>query len=138
MRNVKAALEQLKAEGFEAFCFAIGAHKAYKMRIPGEDEFDQVVDAIELLNPTDSAVDVGGWFLRDTDQLYRKFRIPMGTVLPAGGHVWFDETNHFNAGMGSNMTDFALDAAFGDDVWLLRGDAQSNRVAFSRRVKKPT
>ena len=42
-------MAQLKEEGFEAFCFAIGAHKAYKMRIPGEDEFEPVVDAIELL-----------------------------------------------------------------------------------------
>jgi len=41
--------EQLQAEGFAAFCFAIGAHKAYKMRIPGEDEFPQVIDAIDLL-----------------------------------------------------------------------------------------
>jgi len=42
-------LEQLKKEGFEAFCFAIGAHKAYKLRIPGEDDFPQVLDAISLL-----------------------------------------------------------------------------------------
>jgi NADPH-dependent glutamate synthase beta subunit-like oxidoreductase len=42
-------MAQLRDEGFEAFCFAIGAHKAYKMRIPGEDELEPVVDAIELL-----------------------------------------------------------------------------------------
>jgi len=41
--------EQLQAEGFAAFCFAIGAHKAYKMRIPGEDDFPQVINAIDLL-----------------------------------------------------------------------------------------
>jgi len=41
--------EQLQAEGFTAFCFAIGAHQAYKMRIPGEDDFPQVLDAIDLL-----------------------------------------------------------------------------------------
>jgi NADPH-dependent glutamate synthase beta subunit-like oxidoreductase len=62
-------LEQLKDEGFEAFCFAIGAHKAYKMRIPGEDDFLQVVDAITLLKdvalgdrhvPGKRAVIIGG------------------------------------------------------------------------------
>ena len=42
-------LQQLKKEGFEAFCFAIGAHKAYKLRIRGEDDFPQVLDAITLL-----------------------------------------------------------------------------------------
>lgn len=41
--------EQLKDEGFEAFFFAIGAHKSYSLAIPGEKDFPQVVDAIELL-----------------------------------------------------------------------------------------
>ena len=41
--------DDLKKEGFEAFLFAIGAHKAYKLNIPGEDDFPQVIDAVELL-----------------------------------------------------------------------------------------
>jgi len=62
-------MEQLKAEGFEAFLFAIGAHKAYQMRIPGEDEFPQVIEAIDLLKrvalgerriPGKKAVVIGG------------------------------------------------------------------------------
>ena len=43
------SLEDLKKEGFAAFLFAIGAHKAYKLHIPGEDDFPQVIDAIDLL-----------------------------------------------------------------------------------------
>jgi NADPH-dependent glutamate synthase beta subunit-like oxidoreductase len=63
------SLQQLKDEGFEAFLFAIGAHRAYKMRIPGEDEFPQVIDAIALLKnvalgdrqlPGRKAVIIGG------------------------------------------------------------------------------
>jgi NADPH-dependent glutamate synthase beta subunit-like oxidoreductase len=63
------AFQQLKEEGFEAFLFAIGAHNAYKMRIPGEDDFPQVIDAIELLKnvalgdrqlPGKKAVIIGG------------------------------------------------------------------------------
>ena len=42
-------LEDLKGQGFEAFLFAIGAHKAYKLNIPGEGDFPQVVDAIDIL-----------------------------------------------------------------------------------------
>jgi NADPH-dependent glutamate synthase beta subunit-like oxidoreductase/ferredoxin len=42
-------LDKLKTQGFEAFFFAIGAHKSIKMRIPGEQDFPQVIDAIELL-----------------------------------------------------------------------------------------
>ena len=33
-------LDQLKKEGFEAFFFAIGAHKSYKLGISGEEDFD--------------------------------------------------------------------------------------------------
>lgn len=41
-------LSSLQAEGFEAFFFAIGAHSAYKLNIPGETDY-QVTDAIDLL-----------------------------------------------------------------------------------------
>ncbi|MBW2633003.1 MAG: FAD-dependent oxidoreductase [Deltaproteobacteria bacterium] len=41
--------DDLKKEGFEAFLLAIGAHKAYKLNIPGEDDFPGVIDAIDLL-----------------------------------------------------------------------------------------
>ena len=42
-------LEGLKSEGYAAFFFAIGAHKAYKLGIPGEDDFPQTMEAIDLL-----------------------------------------------------------------------------------------
>ncbi|MCG6894818.1 MAG: FAD-dependent oxidoreductase [Desulfobacteraceae bacterium] len=42
-------MAQLKAEGFEAFLFAIGAHTSFKLRIPGETDYPQVIDAIEFL-----------------------------------------------------------------------------------------
>ena len=41
--------EGLKAEGYDAFFFAIGAHKAYKLGIPGEADFPQTMEAIDLL-----------------------------------------------------------------------------------------
>ena len=42
-------LDGLKKEGFEAFYFAIGAHNSFKLRIPGETDFPQMIDAIDLL-----------------------------------------------------------------------------------------
>jgi len=42
-------IEQLKKEGFEAFLFAVGAHKPYKLGIPGEDDYPQVIDSIDIL-----------------------------------------------------------------------------------------
>jgi NADPH-dependent glutamate synthase beta subunit-like oxidoreductase len=40
---------QLQLQGFEAFFFAIGAHAAYSLGIPGEKEYSGVIDAIDLL-----------------------------------------------------------------------------------------
>lgn len=42
-------LDELKKEGFEAFFFAIGAQKSFKLNLPGEDNFPQVIQAIDLL-----------------------------------------------------------------------------------------
>ncbi len=42
-------LKQLKSEGFEAFLFAIGAHKSFGLGIPGEQDYPQVINAIDLL-----------------------------------------------------------------------------------------
>lgn len=42
-------LAELKEEGFEAFLIAVGAHSSYKMRVPGEEDFPQVLDAVEFL-----------------------------------------------------------------------------------------
>ncbi|HIC86443.1 MAG TPA: FAD-dependent oxidoreductase, partial [Desulfobacterales bacterium] len=41
--------EDLKKEGFDAFFLAIGAHKSYKLNIPGEEEYEGIIDAIEFL-----------------------------------------------------------------------------------------
>jgi NADPH-dependent glutamate synthase beta subunit-like oxidoreductase/ferredoxin len=42
-------LDDLKSQGYDAFFFAIGAHKAYKLGIPGEADFPQTMEAIDLL-----------------------------------------------------------------------------------------
>jgi NADPH-dependent glutamate synthase beta subunit-like oxidoreductase/ferredoxin len=40
---------QLKKEGFDAFFLAIGAHLSFQMNIPGEKDFPQVIEAVDLL-----------------------------------------------------------------------------------------
>ena len=42
-------LADLKKQGFEAFLFTIGAHNAFKLNIPGEDDFPQVLEAVDFL-----------------------------------------------------------------------------------------
>jgi hypothetical protein len=52
---------------------------------PGENQ----EDAIELHNRGDVATGIGGWYLSDDRDQLQKFRIPDGTVVPAGGYVAF-------------------------------------------------
>ena len=40
---------ELKKQGFEAFLLAIGAHRPFKLNIPGEADYPQVIDAVDLL-----------------------------------------------------------------------------------------
>jgi len=42
-------IEGLRKERFNAFLLAIGAHTSYKMAVPREEDFPQVVDAIHFL-----------------------------------------------------------------------------------------
>jgi len=61
--------EELRKEGFQAFFMAIGAHKSFKLGIPGETDFPQVIDAIDFLRgvalgdrqvPGKKAIIIGG------------------------------------------------------------------------------
>ena len=87
-------------------------------------------DAIELFNPTAGPVDVGGWYLSD-GYPYKKFALPAGTVLPAGGYLLFDEGDFNTKG---DTTDFALNSAHGDEVWLLQTDAGGRLTRFVDHV----
>lgn len=42
-------LDELKADGYEAFFIAIGAHSSYKLGLPGEDDYEGVIEAVDFL-----------------------------------------------------------------------------------------
>lgn len=46
-------------------------------------------DAIELYNPTETGIDIGGWFLSNDAANPAKYRIPNSTFLAAGGYATF-------------------------------------------------
>ncbi|MBN2474798.1 MAG: lamin tail domain-containing protein [Pirellulales bacterium] len=92
-------------------------------------------DTIELINTTGQAIDLGGWYLSDSSAEYRKFRIPDGTTIPAGGYVVFDEDDFNPSPLTPGPNDFALDGAHGDDVWLLEADAAGRLRRFVDRVQ---
>lgn len=78
-------------------------------------------DAIELQNLTATPVDIGNWWLSDSQSQPRKYRIPAGTTIPAYGFKVF-----YHVQFGAGTTGFALDSAEGDEVYLSAGDAAGN------------
>ncbi|HOL88288.1 MAG TPA: lamin tail domain-containing protein [Anaerohalosphaeraceae bacterium] len=55
-------------------------------------------DWIELYNTTSQPIAIGGWFLSDAagdEASIKKYEIPLGTIIPAGGYVVFYEDQHF-------------------------------------------
>ncbi|MCA9246288.1 MAG: lamin tail domain-containing protein [Planctomycetales bacterium] len=88
-------------------------------------------DAIELFNRSDAAIDLGGWYLSDSDTNFQKFRIPDGTIIPAGGFVVFDERDFNASGLDTDPAnddpnDFGLNGAHGDELWLVEADTAGN------------
>jgi hypothetical protein len=84
-------------------------------------------DAVELHNPTANAVNVGGWYLSDSQADLKRFRIPDGTTIPAGGFKVFYQ-NQFGPPDGEADVPplFSFNSAHGDVVWLSEADAFGN------------
>ena len=89
------------------------------------------VDWIELFNPNASDVNLGGWFLSDDGGAPRKFRIPDGTTILAGGFRVFTEAD-FNASP-LLVSSFSLSSA-GDAIYLTSADANTNLTGYSHAV----
>ena len=71
-------------------------------------------------------IDIGGWYLSDSNSDLKKYRIPDGTVLAAHEYrVWDDDD--FGAY-------FRLNSETGEDVWLTSADAAGNLTAFVEHV----
>ncbi|WP_370249055.1 lamin tail domain-containing protein [Nocardioides sp.] len=70
------------------------------------------VDWIELVNPTDTALDLSGLRLKDSDDT-RTFAIAAGTTIPAGGYVAIDVdvAGGFGLGAADSARLFAADGA---------------------------
>ncbi len=78
-------------------------------------------DWIELHNTTASPINIGGWFLSDSNNNLTKYEIPEGVSIAAGGYVVFYEDQHFNnpAAPGCHSP-FAL-SENGETVYLTSG-----------------
>lgn len=93
------------------------------------------LDSIELHNTSGSPVDIGNWYLSDSSADYRKYRIPVGTIIPTNGYVTFDESlfnpnGEWNPSPGvPGPNEFGLGSK-GDELYLVEADAASNLVRF--------
>ena len=92
-----------------------------------------LTDAIELYNTTSRPVDISGWWVSDSSEDFRKYRIPAGTVLGAGRYLVLNES-HFNATGGADSRDFALSSSHGDDVWLVQADSSGRLLRVADHV----
>ncbi len=88
-------------------------------------------DTIELFNGSADPVDIGGWWLSDDIQALRRFQIPPGTTLPAGGFAVFLESQ-FNPAPGAG-TSFSLDA-LGEKVILSAVDGGGVLTGYRAQV----
>lgn len=86
------------------------------------------MDWIELSNTGISAADVGGWWLSDSIHNPKKFQIPTGTTIPAGGFAVFTESD-FAAG----AVPFGLSAT-GDDVCLAAANGSGALTGYRSQV----
>jgi autotransporter-associated beta strand protein len=100
-----------------------------------------LVDAIELYNTTDGPINIGGWFLSDSNSDYLKFRIPDNTVIAGHGYRvfyeghWLDGALAFAADeFGGGPKGFGLDGVNGDDVYLVVADGAGRPARFADHV----
>ena len=82
------------------------------------------IDSIELFNPGPSGVDIGGWFLSDQFSDPKKFRIPDGTTIPAGGYLVFDEDDFAGGANGFRLSEY------GEQACLFSADAGGQLTGF--------
>lgn len=95
-------------------------------------------DAIELQNVTSTNVNIGNWWLSNSRNNGRKYRIPSSdprAVVPPGGFVVFYEQD-FNdpADTTYNPQPFTLNSANGDECYLFKGDSAGKLTGFRRGI----
>lgn len=79
---------------------------------------EPAIDAIELQNLSDTAIDIGGWWLSDAGNDLLKFQIATPWLLQPGQVVLFDESDFNPTPNSPAVNHFSLNAVEGDQVFL--------------------
>lgn len=137
--------QDLSSSGYDPSNWSISAHPGgsafgggvvYINEILAHTDLPQT-DVIELYNPGDEAIDIGGWYLTDDPiTAPKKYTIPTGTSIPAGGYWAVNEDNDANPGSapsGYFGSAFSISSR-GDTVCLFSGDGLGGLTGYAHRV----
>lgn len=83
------------------------------------------IQVVELFNPGTNDVDVGGWFLTDNISQPKKYQLPSGTIVPAGGFALINEIMFNFGGMGFRFS------PNGEEIYLLSGSTNGFLTGYS-------
>jgi len=88
-------------------------------------------DAVEVFNATSNSIDIGGWYLSDSQSDLQRYRIAEGTVVPAGEFKVFYQSQ-FGPADGETDTPplFTFNAAHGDGVFLSQADGGGDLTGY--------
>jgi hypothetical protein len=102
-----------------------------------DPDYGTFADWIEIFNPTDEAVDLGGFTLTDDIRDPVRWSIPTGTVVPAGGYIllWADGRDdglHSSFSLSRDGEEVALYNPDGLLVDMVRFGDQAADVSYGR------
>ncbi|MCD8535702.1 MAG: CotH kinase family protein [Verrucomicrobia bacterium] len=86
-----------------------------------------LVDTIEIYNASDTAVQIGGWYLSDNSQEPYKFQIPTPTVIESRGY-WLVDESQFNLSPPAQIP-FSLSAT-GEQIFLFAADQNGQLTGY--------
>ncbi|MCZ6674728.1 MAG: lamin tail domain-containing protein [Verrucomicrobia bacterium] len=86
------------------------------------------LDSIELFNPTEETADIGGWYLSDDLSQPEKYKIPAGTLIPAGGYLVYTENEFAAESQGDASFRFN---SHGDSAWLISANPDGALSGYS-------
>ena len=91
-------------------------------------------DWVEFYNTTSSPINIGGWYLLNSDSNLKKYQIAAGTMIPANGYITFNHHDNFGnpADPGSHHRVF-LPNEYGETVYLHVG--LRRRIHHVRRLR---
>ena len=91
-------------------------------------------DALEIYNPLNVEVNIGGWYLTDEKEDIYKWQIPQGTILQPNGYKVFYEGHYVNDSMLYDNSEFgnafSLSSA-GETIYLIPTDSLSVPVGLA-------